>query len=97
MEFDRRFLWNLDSRTKRNYNTNKENNLEAHDFGVPYNYGSIMHYSNKAGSTNGEETIVRRKVRGKPQPLDGVMGQRVKLSYGDIKMIQSMYRNECSG
>ena len=56
-----------------------------------------MHYSNKAGSINGKETIVRKGVKGKPQPLHGMMGQRDKLSSGDIKMIQSMYKNECPG
>ena len=40
---------------------------------------------------------MRKAVKGKPLPLNGIMGQRDKLSYGDIKMIQSMYKNECPG
>lgn len=32
------------------------------DFGVPYDYGSVMHYPSKAFSKNGNETIIPLKV-----------------------------------
>lgn len=55
-------------------------------FGVSYDYGSLMHYSARAFSINGEDTIVA---------LDGIggeqMGQRVALSESDIQRINNMY------
>ncbi|CAG7720316.1 unnamed protein product [Allacma fusca] len=86
-----------DDRTRKNYNTNEDNNLDAEFFGVPYNYGSIMHYSRRAGSRNGKDTIIPKKTRGVQPGLRGELGQREKLSYGDIKMIQTMYKKECPG
>ena len=48
-----------------------------------YDYASIMHYSRKAFSKNGEDTIV---------PLGGQsIGQRDGLSAGDVAAIRSIY------
>ncbi|KAF5303834.1 hypothetical protein FQR65_LT08091 [Abscondita terminalis] len=53
-------------------------------FGEPYDYNSVMHYSRKAFSANGNDTIV---------PLDpnAVIGQRDGLSASDTIKIQKMY------
>ena len=51
-----------------------------------YDYGSIMHYSANAFSINGQPTIVPKQ--------DGVLiGQREKLSDGDISTVEKMYEN----
>ena len=49
--------------------TGKENNFEKYtldtvtDFGVPYDYTSVMHYPDRAFSKNGEKTIIPVKVK----------------------------------
>ncbi|XP_075147837.1 hatching enzyme 1.2-like [Haematobia irritans] len=55
-------------------------------FGVPYDYGSVMHYSAKAFSQNGEPTIVAKQSDG-----NTVMGQRMGFSNLDIEKINRMY------
>lgn len=52
-----------------------------------YDYGSIMHYSAKAFSKNGQQTIEALKPGGE------LMGQREKLSDGDIAGVKAMYPN----
>lgn len=47
---------NIDSNTKSNFYKADAKSITA--FGVPYDYGSVMHYSNKAFSTNGRPTII---------------------------------------
>ncbi len=55
-------------------------------FGVPYDIGSVMHYSSMAFSGNGEETIVA-----KSNPFGRVMGQRVEATPEDLLRINKMY------
>ncbi|XP_013100975.1 hatching enzyme 1.2-like [Stomoxys calcitrans] len=55
-------------------------------FGVPYDYGSVMHYSSKAFTQNGEPTIVAKQPDG-----NEVMGQRDGFSALDIEKINRMY------
>lgn len=61
---------------------------ELTDFGVGYDYDSIMHYSGTAFSVNGKVTI---------ETVDGSwnsrIGQRQGLSKGDVDRINRMY--EC--
>ncbi|XP_053686031.1 zinc metalloproteinase nas-14-like [Sabethes cyaneus] len=53
------------------------------DFGIPYDYDSIMHRSGYAFSSNGKETIIA---------LDGSeLGQRDYMSVKDIKKLNMMY------
>lgn len=54
------------------------------DFGLGYDYDSVMHYSSKAFTKNGKETIV---------PLDpqAKIGQRVGLSVKDVLKLNLMY------
>lgn len=55
-------------------------------FDVPYDYGSVMHYSATSFSMNGKDTIVPT------QYLAGLkMGQRDHLSDKDILRIKRMY------
>ncbi|ODM95512.1 Zinc metalloproteinase nas-14 [Orchesella cincta] len=81
----------------RNFYKNSDSDKQVDYYGVPYNYGSIMHYSEKAGSINGDATIIRRAPlpQGIPKPLDGEMGQRERLTEGDAQMIRNMYKDIC--
>ncbi|XP_058124168.1 astacin-like [Anopheles ziemanni] len=57
------------------------------DFGIPYDYDSVMHYSNTAFSVDNRQlTII-------PKRSDVTIGQRVGLSYKDIKRINYLYPN----
>lgn len=40
------------------HNFDKAKKSKTNDFGVVYDYNSIMHYSSKAFSNNGERTII---------------------------------------
>jgi hypothetical protein len=53
-----------------------------------YDFGSIMHYSGTAFSSNGQATIVPKV----PLPPGVVMGQRDGLSFGDRAAIHALYR-----
>lgn len=70
----------------KEHNFNIYGNDKIYQFGVTYDYGSVMHYSSMAFSNNGERTIVAK---------DGVggenMGQRLGMSKYDIKRINNMY------
>jgi len=75
-----------------NINPGSENNFAYYGtdrvthFAVPYDYGSVMHYSATSFSINGQPTIVPL------QPLGGlVMGQRARMSEYDILRIKRMY------
>ena len=50
----------------------------------PYDYGSIMHYSQKAFDKNGRDTIV-------PKQRGVTIGQRKGLSEVDIKELNTFY------
>ncbi|XP_041974025.1 zinc metalloproteinase nas-7-like [Aricia agestis] len=54
------------------------------DFGVPYDYGSVMHYPETAFSKNGEKTII-------PTQENVKIGQRNGLSESDIIKLNKMY------
>ncbi|XP_055909306.1 seminal metalloprotease 1 [Eupeodes corollae] len=73
---------------KHQHNFNKYDANRITDFDVGYDFGSIMHYSEKAFSKNGNPTIV---------PLrSGVkIGQRKGLSPKDIEKLSEMYDGEC--
>ncbi|XP_065359198.1 hatching enzyme 1.2-like [Calliphora vicina] len=55
-------------------------------FGVPYDYGSVMHYSANAFSTNGRPTIVPVQNMGNTK-----MGQRDGFSDFDVEKLNKMY------
>ncbi|KAH8293077.1 hypothetical protein KR044_000939 [Drosophila immigrans] len=78
---------------EENITEGKEHNFQKYeedrvgDFDVPYDYSSILHYSSKAFSKNGEATIVALDPEGQSQ-----IGQRLALSDADIMRLNTMYR-----
>ncbi|CAG7709682.1 unnamed protein product [Allacma fusca] len=83
---------NLDHVPEENrHNFVKYTTQEAFDFGVPYDFDSVMHYSNRAfvneeGLRKGVKSIVPKKYGVK-------IGQRTHLSRWDALKINRMY--EC--
>lgn len=60
---------------------------DEEDFGLPYDYKSVMHYSPYSFSVNGKATI---ESKGSPESAK-IMGQRTGLSDEDIRKINKMY------
>ncbi|XP_023943796.2 hatching enzyme 1.2-like [Bicyclus anynana] len=65
-------------------NFKKEDAMRTHDYGVTYDYNSVLHYSEFAFSKNKQKTIV-------PKMNDMKLGQRDGLSRGDVKKVNNMY------
>ncbi|XP_053667785.1 hatching enzyme 1.2 [Anopheles marshallii] len=79
---------NIKPDTKNNFEKAKKGSTNS--FGVSYDYGSIMHYSENAFSTNGRPTIEATKS------LNGAkMGQRDGFSWNDMEKLNQMY--DCQG
>ncbi|XP_061382920.1 uncharacterized protein LOC116765720 [Danaus plexippus] len=75
-------LWDNIIRQAR-HNFRKYDSLSVSDFGVGYDYDSVLHYSRKAFSSNGQDTLV---------PKNGAdIGQRIGLSEKDIVKLNKMY------
>uniref|UniRef100_A0A336LB77 Metalloendopeptidase n=1 Tax=Culicoides sonorensis TaxID=179676 RepID=A0A336LB77_CULSO len=72
----------------REHNFNKYNETAITDFGIEYDYKSVMHYSGKAFSKNQKPTI---------EALKGnvTLGQRNGFTESDIKKLNVMYEEEC--
>lgn len=72
------------------YSTNQVNN-----FNVPYDYTSVMHYSQNAFSRNGRPTIIARDSR-----FQNAMGNRAGFSFNDIRLANTIYNcasvNNCA-
>ncbi|XP_058124157.1 zinc metalloproteinase nas-14-like [Anopheles ziemanni] len=64
----------------------RRNSTQVEDYGIPYDYDSVMHYGPKTYSANGEMTII-------PKVPGVTIGQRVGLSYKDIKRLNYRYPN----
>ncbi|XP_055305146.1 hatching enzyme 1.2-like isoform X2 [Sitodiplosis mosellana] len=73
----------------REHNFNKYDDAVVSNFDVTYDYNSVMHYSAKAFSKNGNITI-------EPIYEYTVLGQRIGLSEGDIQKINTMYNSSCN-
>ncbi|XP_034183444.1 zinc metalloproteinase nas-13-like [Osmia lignaria lignaria] len=70
------------------------------DFGIAYDYNSVMHYSSYAFSKNGKPTIIPRTSNDYFSEVDKYfqdnvrikLGQREGFSKGDIQKIRRMYK-----
>ncbi|XP_032307893.1 zinc metalloproteinase nas-7 [Drosophila ananassae] len=71
------------------HNFNKYARTHITNFGVEYDYQSVMHYSSRAFSKNGKATI---------EPLDpyASLGQRRGLSDKDVSKLNEMYEQDCN-
>ncbi|KAL5280490.1 hypothetical protein ACFFRR_004458 [Megaselia abdita] len=67
------------------HNFNKYTNQEVTNFGVGYDYSSIMHYGAYTFSSNGQPTITAKYSGGEN------MGQSKGMTYSDIAKINRMY------
>uniref|UniRef100_A0A0N4ZD85 Metalloendopeptidase n=1 Tax=Parastrongyloides trichosuri TaxID=131310 RepID=A0A0N4ZD85_PARTI len=64
---------------------NNKNNYKSYN--TLYDFNSILHYKNDAWSKNGKKTIVAKSIK----LYDNMMGQREKLSFMDVKLINGYY------
>ncbi|XP_017890270.1 zinc metalloproteinase nas-13 [Ceratina calcarata] len=72
----------------KEHNFNKYDDRTVTDYGIGYDYTSVMHYSSHAFSKNKEPTITPKK--------DNVeIGQRKGLSVKDLLKVVAMYKNVC--
>ncbi|XP_071563535.1 seminal metalloprotease 1-like [Temnothorax nylanderi] len=72
----------------KEHNFNKYDNRTVTDYGIAYDYKSVMHYSSHAFSRNGEPTIMPKKEKVQ-------LGQRDGLSEKDVAKVQAMYKEQC--
>jgi len=77
-------LENIYPEALSNFQPRPEDGTEPLD----YDFESIMHYSQMAFSRNRGPTIVPRRER---VPKDALIGQRQKLSTGDVKRLNALY------
>ncbi|XP_014228039.2 zinc metalloproteinase nas-14 [Trichogramma pretiosum] len=75
-------------RADRQHNFNKYDKASVTDYGVAYDYESVMHYSATAFSKNGKKTII-------PKVGNVTLGQREGFSAKDVKKINLMYKAQC--
>ncbi|CAI9739477.1 metalloproteinase nas-13-like [Octopus vulgaris] len=75
------------------YNFQRYTRAVVNDYGVPYDYTSVMHYGAYAFSSNGRMTI-----RTKDRNYQHVIGKSPGLSFRDIKLANLMYQcdSKCS-
>ena len=77
---------NIEASQSHNFFKYSENVITQ--YGIEYDYGSVMHYPATAFSKNNKSTLIPLKS------LNGVvMGQRVRLSDSDIARINAKYCN----
>jgi hypothetical protein len=82
--------------TGQEYNFNKLTASDVNSLGEEYDYGSIMHYArNTFARNNYLDTILPRRKPG--MVVRPEIGQRVKLSPGDIQQAKKLYRCPSKG
>ncbi|CAF2710385.1 unnamed protein product [Rotaria sp. Silwood2] len=72
------------------YNFDKYDNNTVNTYGTPYDYGSLMHYSQYAFSVNGLPTIESNQA-------NVTLGQRSNLSVYDVQALRRFYNCTASG
>jgi hypothetical protein len=77
-------LENIYPEALSNFQTRPEDGTESLD----YDFESIMHYSQMAFSRNRGQTIVPRRNL---VPEDALIGQRLRLSRGDVQRLERLY------
>lgn len=70
----------------KQHNFNKYTENQITNFGIGYDYGSVLHYSSLAFSKNGKPTIVAKFSTSQ------TMGQRIGMSKKDILKLRMMYK-----
>ncbi|XP_058808349.1 protein tolkin-like [Phymastichus coffea] len=81
--------------TGQEYNFNKLTEDEVNSLGLAYDYDSIMHYAKNTFSKGTYlDTILPMEVQGRKRPE---IGQRVRLSEGDIAQTNLLYRCSACG
>lgn len=70
----------------KEHNFNTYNDTTSSSLGVPYDYGSMMHYSKTAFSKEGEPTIVTNIPA-----FSDVIGQRMEFSDSDLLKLHRLY------
>jgi len=79
---------NIKKGSQRNFRKNI--GRKTKNYKLPYDYGSIMHYSEDAfNGGSGKKTIETMKKKNQDK-----IGQRERLSRGDVKLIKKMYKCE---
>ncbi|XP_042624596.1 meprin A subunit beta [Cyprinus carpio] len=70
----------------KEHNFNKYNDSTSSALNVPYDYGSMMHYSKKAFQNGSEPTIITRIPA-----FSDVIGQRMEFSDSDLLKLNRLY------
>ncbi|TRY53667.1 hypothetical protein DNTS_008667, partial [Danionella cerebrum] len=70
----------------KEHNFNKYNDSVSSFLNVPYDYGSVMHYSQKAFQSGSEPTIITRIPDFKE-----TIGQRMEMSQSDVRKLHTLY------
>lgn len=100
-QYDFNFAEHLDNKSKaangtdvfvfvgsagREHNFNMYNDTTSSSLGIPYDYGSMMHYSKTAFRNGSEPTIVTRIPA-----FSDVIGQRMEFSDSDLLKLNRLY------
>ncbi|XP_058487037.1 meprin A subunit beta [Solea solea] len=80
-----RIMWDRISEGK-GHNFNTYNDTTSSSLGVPYDYGSMMHYSKNAFRNGSEPTIIT-----KISAFSDVIGQRMEFSDSDLLKLSRLY------
>jgi len=75
-------------RKDRWFNFKIELGIKTSTYGLPYDYGSVMHYGGRAFSKDGRSLTIETK----DPRHQRLLGQRDRLSDLDVKLIKKMYR-----